>query len=135
MITASSYPFLDVLWTMLVFFFWVMWFWCLIVVLTDVFSRRDVSGWGKAGWTAACIFLPLLGVLAYLIAHGSDMAERRGREVERQQEALDERIRTVAVGGGDNGGSAAEIQHAKELLDQGVIDADEYDQLKRKALA
>lgn len=132
MTIAASYPFLDILWTMLVFFFWVMWFWCLIVVLTDVFSRRDLSGWGKAGWTITCIFLPLLGVLIYLIAHGSDMTERRTADAERQRVMVDEHIRSVA--GGD-GGTAAEIAHAKELLDQGAIDQEEFNQLKRKALA
>jgi hypothetical protein len=130
MIIAADYPFLDILGSMLVFFFWVIWFWTLIVVLTDVFSRSDLSGWAKAGWTVLTIFLPLIGVLAYLVAHGSDMAERRTSDAEQQRYMRD--VRTVSHA---DGGSASEIAHAKELLDNGAIDQQEYDQLKRKALA
>ena len=122
---------------MLVLFFWVMWFWCLIIVLGDVFSRKDIGGWAKAGWVVLTIFLPLLGVLIYLIAHGSGMAERRAKDVQTQQQMLDEHIRSVAsTGNGGNGhGAAAQIAQAKELLDAGAIDAREYEQLKQKALA
>src|SRR5215217_2592377 len=74
---AADYPFLDVFWTMLVFFGWVIWFWLLITVFADLFRRHDVSGWGKAGWTLFVIVLPFLGVLIYLIAQGRQMAERR----------------------------------------------------------
>lgn len=132
MIFAAEYPFLGILGSMLVFFFWVMWFWTLIVVLTDVFGRRDISGWGKAGWTVLTILVPLVGVLAYLIANGSEMAERRVQQVDRQRSMVDDRIREVA---GHDGGSATEIAQAKDLLDHGVIDAREYEQLKRRALA
>jgi len=65
---ASDYPFLDIFWTMLIFFAWVIWIWLLIMVLGDNFSRHDHSGWAKAGWTLFVIFLPLLGVLVYMIA-------------------------------------------------------------------
>jgi Phospholipase_D-nuclease N-terminal len=65
---ASDYPFLDIFWTMLIFFAWVIWIWLLILVLSDNFRRRDHSGWAKAGWTLFVIFLPLLGVLVYMIA-------------------------------------------------------------------
>ena len=68
MLVASNYPFLDVMWTMFIFFAWVIWVWLLIMVLSDIFRRPDVSGWGKAGWTLFVIFLPLLGVLVYMIA-------------------------------------------------------------------
>jgi len=67
-VLASNYPFLDIFWTMMIFFFWVIWIWLLILVLSDNFSRRDHSGWAKAGWTVFVIFLPLLGVLVYMIA-------------------------------------------------------------------
>jgi len=66
-LAASNYPFLDVVWTMFIFFAFVIWIWLLVMVLADVFSRRDLSGWGKAGWTLFVIFLPLLGVLTYMI--------------------------------------------------------------------
>jgi len=73
---ASSYPFLDIFWTMLIFFFWVIWIWLVVVVLLDVFRRHDLSGWGKAGWTVFVVILPYLGVLVYVIANGSGLAER-----------------------------------------------------------
>jgi len=76
MIVASDYPFLDIFWTMTIFFLWVLWIWTVITVLVDVFRRTDLSGPGKAGWTVLVIFLPFLGVLMYLIAHGTGMAER-----------------------------------------------------------
>jgi hypothetical protein len=131
MILAADYPFLDVLGTMLVFFAWVMWFWILIVVLSDVFRRRDLSGWGKAGWTLLTFLLPLVGVVVYLIAHGKDMGERRVRDIETEQARFDDRIRTVA--GSD--GPTTEIANAKRLLDNGTIDEAEFAALKRKALA
>jgi hypothetical protein len=68
---ASSYPFLDIMWTMFIFFAWVIWIWLLIMVLADNFRRTDISGWAKAGWTLFVIFLPLLGVLVYMIASSS----------------------------------------------------------------
>jgi hypothetical protein len=67
MLAASGYPFLDIMWTMFIFFAWVIWIWLLILVLSDNFRRRDHSGWSKAGWTVLVIFLPLIGVLLYMI--------------------------------------------------------------------
>jgi hypothetical protein len=131
MILAADYPFMDILGSMLVFFLWVMWFWILIVVLSDVFSRKDIGGWGKAGWVVLTLFLPLLGVLIYLIAEGSNMAERRAGDVSAQRKALDDHIRTVAA----SDGPATEIANAKQLLDSGTIDETEFQQLKRRALA
>jgi hypothetical protein len=135
MIIAADYPFMDILWTMIIFFFWVMWFWCLIVVLMDVFGRHDIGGWHKAVWVVFLIFLPLIGVLAYLIADGKGMAERRAQGVQQAQAQMDDHIRSVASSGGANGGAAGEIERAKQLLDSGAIDATEFEQLKRKALA
>jgi hypothetical protein len=68
MLLASSYPFLDIVWTMFIFFAWVIWIWLLIMVLADNFRRTDHSGWAKAGWTLFVIFLPLVGVLVYMIS-------------------------------------------------------------------
>ena len=76
MLIAADYPLLDITWTMLVFFDWVIWFWILIKVLSDVFRRRDMSGWAKAGWTLFVIVLPFLGVLIYVGTNGQEMAER-----------------------------------------------------------
>jgi hypothetical protein len=135
MILAADYPFMDIFWTMLVFFLWVMWFWCLMIVLTDVFSRQDVSGWTKALWTVFLIFVPVFGMLVYLIAHGKDMAERRVQSTQAAQARVDDRIRTVAGSPSGNGGAAGEIARAKQLLDSGAIDPAEYQQLKTRALA
>jgi hypothetical protein len=68
MLLASDYPFMDIFWTMVIFFAWVIWIWLLILVLGDNFRRRDHSGMAKAGWTLFVIFAPLLGVLVYMIA-------------------------------------------------------------------
>ena len=77
MVLATSYPFLEIFWTMLIFFTWVIWIWIVITVLIDVFRRRELSGWAKAGWTVFVIVLPFIGVLVYLITNGSGLAERR----------------------------------------------------------
>lgn len=135
-IFAADYPFLDVFWTMLVFFFWVVWIWILITVLTDLFSRDDLGGWGKAAWALFVIVLPYLGVFIYLITQGGAMTERKAARIREAQDAIDSRIRTVAAGEGTAGnGAAQEIVQAKQLLDSGAIDQAEFDQLKRRALA
>ncbi len=126
--SGSGYPFLDVMWTMLVFFLWVIWFWLLIVIFTDLF-RRDLSGWAKAGWVIFLIILPYLGVLIYLITQSKAMAERRNQEAQAAQSQFDSYVRNVS------GGSAEQIAKGKELLDSGAINAEEYEALKRKALA
>jgi hypothetical protein len=130
MVLAADYPFLDVLWTMILFFCWVAWFWMLVLILSDVF-RRDISGWAKAGWCAFMIALPFLGVFIYLIAHGKGMTERRVRDAQVSQANFDDYVRTVAT----DGGSAGEIERAKQLLDSGAINQTEFDRLKVKALA
>ncbi len=77
MVVATTYPFLSIFWTMLIFVFWVIWIWFVISVLIDVFRRTDLSGWGKAGWTVFVIVIPWVGVLVYLITQSAGMAERR----------------------------------------------------------
>ena len=131
MVIAADYPFLDILGSMLIFFAWVIWFWMLIKVLTDVFRRHDLSGWGKAGWTLLTLVLPFLGVLIYLIAHGQDMGRRDVELIEASRAQLDEHIRSVS--GSD--GAASEIAKAKSLLDSGSITQSEYESLKAKALS
>jgi hypothetical protein len=130
MVFAADYPFLDVLWTMIIFFCWVAWIWLLIVIFSDLF-RRDLSGWAKAGWIVFLILLPFLGALIYVIAEGKGMTERRIRDVEASQAQIDSHIRSVAK----SGGAAGEIQRAKELLDAGAITQQEFEQLKAKALS
>ena len=128
---AADYPFLDVLYTLLIFFFWVIWFWLLITVFSDVFRRSDLSGWGKAGWIILVIVLPYVGVFIYMIANHQGMTERSTKEVKAQQQQFDDYVRYVA----GNGGPADQVEKAKQLLDSGAIDAAEFEQLKRKALA
>jgi Phospholipase_D-nuclease N-terminal/Short C-terminal domain len=131
MTIAADYPFLDIVGTMLVFFAWVIWFWLLITVFADLFRRHDVSGWGKAGWTALVVFLPYLGVFIYLIAQGGHMAERRAAEAQAGRAAFDEYVRDVAA----DRGPSDQIAKAKRLLDEGAIDQAEFAQLKRAALS
>ena len=134
MVLAADYPFLDILWTMIIFFAWVIWFWILIRVLVDVFRRHDLSGWGKAGWTVLMVFLPFLGVFIYLIAHGQDMGKRDIEQARAAQGDFDQYVRSVA-GTGEGGGAAAQIADAKRLLDSGAISPEEYERLKAKALS
>jgi hypothetical protein len=128
-LVAADYPFLDVLWTMILFFAWVAWIWIAITVFADVFRRHDINGWGKAAWVVLVIVLPFLGVLIYLISQHEGMAERSVKEAKTQQAAFDQYVREAA------GGSAAEIAKAKELLDAGTISQAEFDAIKAKAVS
>jgi Phospholipase_D-nuclease N-terminal len=132
-VVAADYPFLDVLWTMLIFFLWVIWFWILIGIIGDIFRRHDISGWSKALWVLFVIFLPLLGVLIYVGVNGKGMADRNAASQQTARTEMDDYVRSVAASG--SGGATAEIERAKQLLDTGAIDADEYAAIKRKALA
>jgi Short C-terminal domain/Phospholipase_D-nuclease N-terminal len=129
MLIAADYPFMDVLWSMIIFFFWVIWIWIVVTVLLDVFRRDDIGGWAKAAWVVFVVILPWLGVLIYLIAQHDGMRERRVKEVQSQKQAFDEYVRDAA------GGSAAEIAQAKQLLDSGTITQDEFEAIKAKALS
>src|SRR3954464_307185 len=104
MILAADYPFLDVVWTMVIFFAWVVWIWMMIVILGDVFRRRDIGGWAKAAWGVFMIILPFLGVLVYLIAQHDGMAQRSAEAVEANKQQMDSYIKSVAT---TNGGGAA----------------------------
>ncbi len=131
---AADYPFLEVVGTMLVFFAWIIWFWLIIKVAIDVFRRHDIGGGKKCIWIIFIIFVPFIGVFAYLIVNGSHMAERDVEEVKRSQSQFDAYVRTVASDTG-SGGATAEIARAKELLDSGTITQAEFDAIKAKALA
>ena len=128
---AADYPFLDVLWTMLFFFAFIIWFWLLITVFADVFRRHDIGGGAKTLWIIFVIVLPFLGVFIYLIAEHEGMTERSMKQAQAKQAATDEYVRSVA----GSGGSAAEIEKAKALLDSGAISQAEFDSIKAKALA
>ena len=130
MLVASDYPFLDVFWTMIIFFLWVIWIWFLIAILSDVFRRHDIGGGTKALWTIFIIFLPIAGAFTYLIVNGSGMAQRNVSESQAQQGRMDDYVRSVA-----GSGAAGEIERAKGLLDSGAITQTEFDAIKAKALA
>jgi Short C-terminal domain/Phospholipase_D-nuclease N-terminal len=130
MLMAADYPFLDVLWSMIIFFFWVIWIWIVITVLIDVFRRDDIGGWAKAVWVIFVVILPWLGVLVYLIVEHDGMRERSTKQAQAQRRELDDYVRDTA-----GGGSAAEIAKGKELLDAGAITQEEFEALKVKALA
>jgi hypothetical protein len=126
----AAYSFGDVMWSMFVFFVWILWFWLLFTVFGDLFSRHDVSGWVKVGWSLFVILLPFLGVFIYLIAEGKSMGERAQQRAQGQQRQMDDYVRSVATTGPTD-----QIAKGKELLDSGAITQAEYDQLKAKALA
>ena len=131
MLLLLAETFWQVIWTIFIFFLWVIWIWLLIVVFSDLFRRHDCSGWAKAGWSVFIILLPFLGVFVYLIAQGQQMGERRMAEVQAAQTDMDTYVKTVAA----SGDPAEQIAKAKQLLDSGAIDQAEYDAIKAKALA
>jgi predicted PurR-regulated permease PerM len=131
MLIAADYPFLNVFWTIVVFFVWVAWLMILFRVIVDVFRRHDTSGLGKAAWLVFVIVLPFLGVLIYLIANGDEMAKRDVEHSRAAHAEFDQYVKSVA----GPGGAAAEIDKAKQLLDSGAIDQAEFDAIKAKAIA
>jgi hypothetical protein len=133
MVFAAEYPFLNILASMIVFFAWVIWIWMMITILGDVFRRRDMSGWGKAAWTVFLIVLPFLGALIYLVSNHDGMADRNVKQAQASRAEFDDYVKTVAASNG--GGSATEIEKAKNLLDGGAINQAEFEAIKAKALA
>ena len=131
MLIASSFPFWDVFWTILIFFAWVVYIWIAIIVLIDVFGRDDLSGWAKAGWVVVVVVLEWIGALIYLAVNQVGMSERRGKQERAAQAQIDGYVRDVA----GTRGPAAEIDIAKRLLDSGAIDQAEFDSIKAKALS
>jgi len=128
---AADYPFLDVLWTMLIFFLWIIWFWILITVFVDLFRRKDTSGVSKVLWIIFVILVPFLGVFIYLLVNHDGMADRNIAQAQAQRSQMDQYVRETA----GSGGAAAEIEKAKGLLDSGAITQAEFDSIKAKALA
>ena len=127
---AADYPFLDVLWSILIFMAFILWIWLAITCFMDIFRRRDTGGFAKALWIIFIIVIPYLGVLVYLIANHTGMADRQAKDVQEAQQAFDERVRDAAA----SGGPASEIEKARGLLESGAINQEEFDRLKAKAL-
>ena len=131
MVLAADFGLGEVLWTMFVLFMWIIWFWLLISVFGDLFRDKETSGGMKAVWCIFVIIAPFLGVFIYLLVRGGGMAERSMAQQQAAQAQFDSYVRQTA----GSGGSAAEIAHAKELLDSGAITQEEYEALKAKALS
>jgi hypothetical protein len=117
-------PLLDVFWTTLIIFCWVLWFMLLFRVYGDLFTRHDIGGWAKAGWIVLTLVLPFLGVFLYLISQGRSMGERAMQAVERQRAASDAYIRSVAADA-----EAEQLAKARGLLQSGAITPEEYQRM------
>src|SRR5215472_4975807 len=129
--SSSSYPLLNVFWTMFEFFLWVIWIWILIMVFIDIFRSQDLSGWAKALWFLFVLFIPLIGVLVYLIARGGKMQEHAAAQAQQQDQAARAYIREAA----GTESSADQLAKLAGLRDRGVITAAEFDREKAKILA
>jgi putative oligomerization/nucleic acid binding protein/phospholipase D-like protein len=122
--------------SMLEFFFFIIWIWLLIVIFSDIFRSRDLSGWGKALWTIFVVILPYLGVFIYLIVRGRSMHERAEQAAQAQDAAMRKYVQSVAApDAGGGGGASAELARLADLRDKGVISEAEFQQGKAKALA
>ena len=129
-LAASDYPFMNILWSMLIFMGFIMWFWLAVMCFSDIFRRHDAGGFVKTLWIIAIIFLPLVGVLIYLLVDHKGIAERNQKAAEAQQAVFDQQVREAA----GTAGPAGEIEAAQKLLDAGAISQSEFDALKAKAL-
>ena len=130
--SSSSYPLLDAFWTIVEIFLWVIWIWILITVFVDIFRSHDLSGWAKALWFVFVLFIPLVGVLVYLIARGGSMHERQLRHAQAQDRAFHDYVRHAAQ---PEGSTADQLEKLASLRDRGVISPDEFDREKAKVLS
>jgi len=131
MLVATSYPFLEVFWTMLIFFAFVVWLWLLFTVLADIFRRHDTSGFAKVLWIVFIVVLPYFGVFIYLIVEHKGMTERAIAQQKNAQAQFDEYVQSVAA----KSDPTEQIDKAKKLLDNGSINQAEFDRLKQNALS
>jgi Short C-terminal domain/Phospholipase_D-nuclease N-terminal len=128
-----NYPLLDVFLSILYFFLWVLWFWLLFVVITDIFRSDDLNGWAKAAWTIFVIIIPLIGILTYLIVRGHSMQDRQARQAKAQDEAFRSYVRDAA--GTDGQSQSEELAKLANLRQRGVINEQEFEQAKQKVLS
>jgi len=127
----SSYPLLNVFWTILEVFLWVIWIWILIWVFIDIFRSHDLSGWAKALWFLFVLFIPLIGVLVYLIVRGGSMHERAQQQAHQQ----DREFRAYVQQAAGSQSTADQLTKLADLRDRGVISAEEFEREKAKILA
>ena len=128
---ASSYPLLDIFWTILDFFIFFLWSFLVITIVIDVFRSHDMSGGVKALWLLFILILPFLGVLIYLIARGSGMHERSVKQAQDQQKAFSDYVAQTAKGANP----AEQLATLADLKEKGVITDDEFQAQKAKLLA
>ncbi|MFC8277718.1 SHOCT domain-containing protein [Streptomyces sp. NPDC057271] len=128
----DDYPALNLFWSMLWFFLWIMWLFLLFKVITDIFRDHEMSGWGKAGWLIFCILLPFLGVLVYVIARGKSMTQRDVAQAKESEAAFQSYIRRTA---GTGTSHADELARLAELKDKGAITNEEFEKAKAKVLS
>ncbi|MCX5212167.1 SHOCT domain-containing protein [Kitasatospora sp. NBC_00240] len=134
----DDYPLLNLFWTMLEFFLWVLWFFLLFKIISDIFRSQDLGGWGKAGWTIFVILLPFLGVFVYVIARGRSMGERDMEQARRTDAAFKAYVRDAAApdgGGGGPSGHVDELAKLADLKNSGALTEVEYQRAKDKLLA
>jgi hypothetical protein len=134
MVLASDYPFMDILWSMIIFFTWVVWIWMMITILGDVFRRGDIGGWSKALWTIFMIVLPFLGVLVYLIANHDGLQERQLERAGAAGQRYEQRAAGAAASNGAGSG-VDQIDKAQDLLEKGALNQQEFDAIKARALS
>ncbi|MFE7135571.1 SHOCT domain-containing protein [Streptomyces sp. NPDC057638] len=132
----DEYPLLNLFWTMLWFFLWIMWLFLLFKVVTDLFRDHTMNGWAKAGWLVLVIVLPFLGVLIYLIVRGRSMAEREAKFAKEREAEFKSYIRDAAGSGGAAGGTSSteELHRLAELKDRGALTEEEFQRAKAKLL-
>src|SRR5215470_17954368 len=129
----SSYPLLNVFWTVFEIFLWIIWIWILIWIFIDIFRSRDLSGWAKALWFLFVLFIPLIGVLVYLIARGGKMQERAQQQAQQQDAQFRQYVQQAAA---DSPSSTADqLAKLADLRDRGVISSEEFEREKAKVLA
>ena len=131
--SSYSYPLLGAFWTIFLIFLWVVWFWVLIWVFIDIFRSRDLSGWAKALWFLFVLFIPLIGVLVYLIARGGSMQDRAAQQAQQEDQEFRSYVQDAAAG--SPAGPADQLAKLADLRDRGVISAAEFDREKAKLLA
>ncbi|MEV7673846.1 MULTISPECIES: SHOCT domain-containing protein [unclassified Streptomyces] len=131
----DDYPLLNLFWTMLWFFLWIMWLFLLFKVVTDIFRDHDLHGWGKAGWLVFCILLPYLGVLVYVIARGKGMSRRDAKQAKDSEAAFQDYIRKAAGARGGGTSATDELARLADLKDKGAITAEEFERAKAKVLS
>ncbi|MGW4232493.1 SHOCT domain-containing protein [Streptomyces sp. NPDC004980] len=128
----DDYPLLNLFWTMLLVFLWVLWFFLLYQVVTDIFGDQSLSGWAKAGWLICVLLLPYVGVFVYLVVRGKSMGQREMRQAQEREEGVRQYIRTAAAAGNS---SVDELSKLSLLKDKGDISQDEFERAKTKLLA